>query len=94
MNYGVLAHWKNNSPLTSRKQGIVEEGCAWLKIISSAKNEIFLVELEHLWEFTSINVKGKSENKGEGNFKIIVVTTEVLSEKKQTFFFQTFSQIR
>lgn len=42
------------------------------KIISSAKNRISVVELEHLWEFVSINVK-KKNNKGEENFALISV---------------------
>lgn len=71
MNYGVLAHWKNNFPLPSRKKRNCW-GWWWNKIISCAKNRIFVVQLEHLWEFTSIHVKEKkNKNKGEGNFEII-----------------------
>lgn len=64
------------TPPAIKKKGIVGRG-EWNKIISSAENTFFVVELEHLWEFTSINVKEKNKNKGEGNFKIIVVAMKV-----------------
>lgn len=67
-------------------------GWWWNKIIACAKNRIFVVQLEHLWEFTSINVKEKKpKNKGEGNFEMIVVRMKVPKQwKKPPFFSDNF----
>lgn len=60
---------KTAPPCHQEKQELL--GGMWNKIVSSATTRICVVELEHLWEFTSINVKKKTKNKGEENFAFI-----------------------
>lgn len=67
MNYGILAHWKNNfCPPSIKRKGIVAVG---RKKISPAESRIFVVELKNLWEFTSINAEGKKIKVKRENMK-------------------------